>query len=298
MLNGGGGPAGMISFYKNRQMIGGEVDQNEINLRKTWLDKMKKMGIQPILCMSCCEHDLNQTWNSYWVNHADKICSDIMPALEEYNPLWVSLLEAEKNVDGASAQKLANAMCKYTVSPIGIHSSKVEYITGVMGSKQVKFTRQTCNGQEGEVKEVDDFLAWEYFLKGDVQILKSVRGGYDWIAYERGEDPSRWDSISPETNYDDSQRVAANVHSPKRFMMFEYSLGRVGDKHERQGLAVSFCDTTKTFGCGSGCPNGLGSFMRQLPQGMKSNRAGNIVTLTGNNITCIGNLTDATFKRN
>jgi len=300
MLNGGGGNSGMVSFYKDRKAIGGEVDQNEINLRKTWLAKMKQMGIQPILCMQCCEHDINQTWSSYWVNHADKICSDIMPILEQYNPLWVSFLEAEKNVDGAGAQKIAESMCKYTMSPIGIHSSKAEYITGVMGAKVVEFTKDYNNGErkKGEQLNCDDFMAWELYLKGYVKQVSIARGGYDWIAYERGENPSAWDSISPEQNYDDSKRVANNVRSPKRFMMFEYSLGRVNDKHEKQGLAVSFCDTTKTFGCGSGCPKDLGKFMRDLPMGMNSNRVGSVLTLTGSGITCIANLTNGTFTKN
>jgi hypothetical protein len=297
MLNGGGGNAGMVTFYKNRQMIGGEVDQNEITLRKTWLAKMKKMGIQPILCMSCCERDLNQTWNNYWVKNPDKVCNDIMPALEEYNPLWVSLLEAEKNVDGAGSQKLAESMCKYTMSPIGIHSSKAEYITGVMGAKKMKFIKESCGKKPGDIVDMDDFLAWEIFLKGEAVPVGVSRGGYDWIAYERGEDPSKWDSISPEQNYDDSKRVAANVRSPKRFMMFEYSLGRVNDKHARQGLAVSFCDTSKTFGCGSGCPKDLGVFMRQLPAGMSSTRAGSVITLTGAGITCLADLSTGMFVK-
>ena len=300
MLNGGGGNAGMVTFYKNRQMVGGEVDSKEVELRKTWLAKMVKMGIQPILCMSCCESGMNQTWNSYWTKNLDKICADIMPALEQYNPLWCSLLEAEKNVDGAGSQKLAEAMCKYTMSPIGIHSSKAEYITGVMGAKAVEFIKDYNNGErkKGEQLNCDDFMAWELYLKGYVKKISIVRGGYDWIAYERGENPSAWDSVSPEQNYDDSKRVANNVRSPKRFMMFEYSLGRVDDKHARQGLACAFCDTTKTFGVGSGCPKDLGKFMRELPQGMTSNRAGNNITLSNGTITCTANLTDGTFKRN
>lgn len=299
MLNGGGGEAGMVTFYKNRQMIGGEVDQNEVNLRKTWIEKMKKLGIQPILCMSCCESGTNQVWNNYWVKNADKICNDIMPALEQYNPLWVSFLEAEKNVDGANSQKIAESMCKFTMSPIGIHSSKAEYITGAMGAKIVEFVKDYHGSErkKGEQLDVDDFMAWELFLNGYVKPIRVVRGGYDWIAYERGENPSAWDSISPEQNYDDSKRVAGNVRSPKRFMMFEYSLGKVNDKHERQGLAVSFCDTTKTFGCGSGCPKDLGKFMRNLPVGMVSTRVGSIITLTGLGITCVANLIDGTFKR-
>ena len=300
MLNGGGGNAGMVTFYKNRQMIGGEVDQNEINLRKTWLAKTKQMGIQPILCMHCCEHDLNQTWANYIVDHGDKICSDIMPALEQYNPLWCSFLEVEKNLDGARAQKVAESMCKYTMSPIGIHSSKVEYITGQVGAKIVEFIKDYNNGERkvGDRLDMDDIFAWELYLRGYVKKVSTVRGGYNWIAYERGENPGAWDSVSPEQNYDDSKRVANNVRSPKKFMMFEYSLGRVNDKHERQGLACSFCDTTKTFGVGSGCPKNLGAFMRNLPAGMNSNRAGSNVTLTGAGITCTANLTTGTFVRN
>jgi len=299
MLNGGGGPSGMVTFYKDRNMIGGTVDQKEIDLRKTWIAKMKKMGIQPILCMSCCESGMNQVWNNYWVNHADRICFDIMPALEEFNPLWVSFLEAEKNVDGANAQKIAEAMCKFTMSPIGIHSGKVEYVTGQMGAKIVEFIKDYNNGErkKGEQLNVDDFMAWELYLGGYVKSIRIVRGGYDWIAYERGENPNAWDSISPEQNYDDSKRIAANVRSPKRFMMFEYSLGRVSDKHARQGLAVSFCDTTKTFGCGSGCPKDLGKFMRDLPVGMNSNRAGAIINLVGGGITCVAGLNDGSFER-
>lgn len=296
MLNGGGGEAGIVTFYKNRQMIGGEVDQNEINLRKTWLAKMTKMGIQPIVCMHCCEHDLNQTWSNYIVSHAGNVCAGIMPALEPYNPLWVSFLEAEKNVDGAGAQKVAEAMCQYTASPIGIHSSKLEYITGVMGSKQVRFIRAACGKNPGDVVEVDNFLAWEQVLAGNAEIVKVMRGGYDWIAYERGEDPSRWDSITPEQEHTDCGRIAGTVRSPKRFMLFEYSLGRLNDRHEKQGLAAAFYDTSKTFGVGSGCPKGLGDFMRQLPVGMNSSRNGSIITLTGGGITATANLATGEFK--
>jgi len=288
---------GIVTFYKDKNMTGGEIDQNEITLRKTWLAKMVKMGIQPILCMQCCERDLNQTWSSFFVNHPGTICSAIMPQLEQYNPLWVSFLEAEKNVDGAGAQKVCNAMCLYTMSPIGIHSSKLEYITGAVGSKQIKFIKAACGKNPGDIVQVDDFLAWEQVRAGNAENIRVVQSGYNWIAYERGEDPSRWDSISPEQEHADCGRIASNVRSPKRFALFEYSLGRINDKHEKQGLAAAFYDTSKTFGVGSGCPEGLGDFMRQLPAGMNSSRNGNIVTLTGAGITATANLATGEFKR-
>ena len=292
-------PTSWLTYYKDRNKIGGEVDPAKIELRKTWLSKMVSMGIQPICCMLCCEHNANQVWANSIITNGDKICSDIMPILEQYNPLWVSFLEAEKNVDGSGAQKVAEIMCKYTMSPIGIHSAKVEYITGQVGAKVVEFIKDYNNGErkKGEQLNCDDFLAWELYLKGYVKKVVVARGGYNWIAYERSENPNAWDNISPEQEYEDSKRVANNVRSPKRFMMFEYSLGRVNDKHERQGLAASFCDTTKTFGVGSGCTKDLGKFMRDLPVGMVSARAGSVIELKGSGITCVANLNENTFKR-
>lgn len=289
MISSGGGDAGMVTFYKDRGKIGGEVDQAQVDLRKRWGDKILNAGMQPMWCMFCCERS-GQNVSDARILSANpvKICNDIMPVLEYQGPLWVSCLEAEKNFDGGTAQRIAMAMAPLTASPVGIHSSKLEYISG-------PFTMRHMRMNDGSEFDTDAWTAWEHVAKGRGRIAKTVQSGYDLILYERGESPQAWNSVSPEQSFDDSKRVSFSIREPKRYMGFEYSLGKKDDQHERQGLAWAFATTSSCVGVGSGAPVGLWKMMQQLPRGIAGERIGSRVQFIGQGYRAFGDLSLGTF---
>jgi len=296
------GPANnVVTFYKDINMPGGEVDPVKLANYKTWFKKIRDAGLIPMPIMQCCEHapDKNQTWVNKLSSSTDKICADIMPAVEEYNPIWTSLLEAEKSIDGAGTERICKTMAKYTKSPIGVHTSKIEYGTGPDTSYTVKFVKEYNHGERkiGDIMTLNAFLGYQLIV-GGFCILMSRVAGVDFIAYEWGGDPwTAWNNIKPTTIYSDTRRLMGNLRGNKRLLPCEFSVGRLTDNNIRQGLAAAFNETDKIVGVGSGEPKNLYQFMIDLPGGMTSSINGNIITMVGGGVTAIANLQDATYRR-
>lgn len=129
------GREGRVSIMNDPENIESGVSSERVKNVAGWCRKMRRKGLYPVPIFACCETEpMPRRWAAWLCANAESTAEAIVPALNEFEPLWCSLLEVEKcfsPADKSAPRNLYRAIAARQTNAlgVGIHGTSAQSFT-------------------------------------------------------------------------------------------------------------------------------------------------------------------------
>ena len=118
------GREGRVSIMNDPENIESGISAERVKNVAAWCRKMRRKGLFPVPIGVCCETEpMPRRWAAWVCANADSVAEAIVPTLNEFEPLWCSLLEVEKcfsPADKSAPLRLYRAIAARQTNPLGV----------------------------------------------------------------------------------------------------------------------------------------------------------------------------------